>query len=252
MRKTLLALVLFAFALCLNAPAPVDASLAVTQLHGFNKKMATAGPLTLTFNACANDGSNLSSYSFASLSTGTAASDRYVLIGVAGKDNATNFSWTSLTIDGNSATELIDSANTSSTVQAGFYILAVPTGTSSTIVVTPSEALTSASVCSWSITGLGSTTPITTNNAFSNTAAAMTLDLNGLNAGDLMVVMAAEEDLAGAPTVSGVTSRGNATMGGAAEGTRTAFDGTASAGSNAISVDYSASNDSIGVSVALR
>lgn len=126
-------------------------------------------PAAFAYGASASDPSDLSSYSFSSLSIGTAASDRYVIAAIliaAG----TVPTITSATIGGVAATALFSA--TSSFTRSSFYIAAVPTGTTATLAFSLSSGAARAAGAVWSVTGLISATPSATAMSNASTGAA--------------------------------------------------------------------------------
>lgn len=107
------------------------------------------------------DTGTASSYNFASRSIGTAASNRRVLVGVAGRKGGTSPTVTAVTVGGVSATELVQAENESANVVA-FFMAAVPTGTTATIAVTLDAQSDRLGVSVWAIYDLASDTPTDT------------------------------------------------------------------------------------------
>jgi hypothetical protein len=103
--------------------------------------------------------SNLTTYTFNSTSIGSAATDRYVVIGASGSSGTTS-GISSITVNGNNATELVQVSG--STVAAGLFIAAVPTGTTANIVVTFGGGKERCDVGVWKVTKLNSATPYDT------------------------------------------------------------------------------------------
>jgi hypothetical protein len=163
-------------------------------LPGLSAYMMTAvgvasGP-TLTFEDADSDSDNLTTYTFAGQSIGTAASNRYIIVAVAASDTNDTFSASSVTVGSVSATKIID-------LDSGFqyssiWIAAVPTGTTATVSVTFSEAVGFCSIGIWSVTGLSSATPTDTD---SKTSGGGNLSLDVLAGGFAIAVTNAGSDI---------------------------------------------------------
>jgi hypothetical protein len=139
------------------------------------------------YQTSATDGTEASSYSFASQAFGPAAADRLVIVGIAYTDASGNPDISSVTIGGVSATKHTNARPDSSTSKfcgSAIYSASVPTGATGTIVVTPNQTITNCSISVYSVIGLNSTSDIyssSTNSASqddpSNTA---TVQLDGI------------------------------------------------------------------------
>lgn len=122
-----------------------------------------AGAASITFLQCTQDTSDLTTYTFSSQNTGTASADRHTIVTIAAEDSATNFTISTVTVGGDSATELYSTLATQS-VESGIFGLLNTSGTSEDIVVTFSEAVTSANICVYQVNNLNSLTPVDTSN----------------------------------------------------------------------------------------
>ncbi len=170
MRRAALALAILAFA--------VHPALAGFVINSF--QIATAStPASITFLQCTSDTTALTTYTFASQNTGTASASRYTLVGVMGKDGATVYTTSTVTVGGDSATAVLDNGAASGNIDASLFILANTAGTSESVVVTFSEAITAATVCLWQVNDIASATAVDTSSATTgNSTAAITLDLD--------------------------------------------------------------------------
>jgi hypothetical protein len=122
-------------------------------------------PPTRTYLGNADTDTDSTSFSFSSRPLGTAAADRYILVGVCGLFvNAGTFS--SLTVAGVSATKLVETTKDNHT--AAFYLAAVPTGTTGTIAGTCSVTKSRYGIGFWAIYGLDSATPAGTGSAIAS------------------------------------------------------------------------------------
>lgn len=169
-------------------------------------------PPTLTFLQCSTStpsGSN--PYTLTSQNVGTAKADRYTLIAVNIEDAASVFGVDAVTVGGDSATEVADYGGASALASSAIYILSNPTGTSETVVVTMSEAVTSLSVCLWSVTGLSSATATDTATGGSSSNAAVSLNID-LSAGGVGVAGCADSANGEVFAWTGFTERADAAV----------------------------------------
>lgn len=140
---------------------------------------AVKTPLVLTFLQCSgNSAGGTSPITVSAQNVGTASSDRYTIVVVNSRDSASVYDITSLTVDGDSATEVADYGAASSTASAAIYILSNPSGTSEDVIINASEIIASVSVCIWSVTGLQSATAADTATGGSSTNAAISLNID--------------------------------------------------------------------------
>jgi len=105
---------------------------------------------TIDYLGTAVTTTNASSYTY-TVNTGPEDPDRYILIGIA-TTGAGSLSLTSITIDGNPATILV-TCTYQGNLRTAFAHLLVPTGTSSTVVVTTSGTAVCMGIVGYSITG---------------------------------------------------------------------------------------------------
>jgi hypothetical protein len=128
--------------------------LRATSLVGFGGRHSTsAAAKVLTYQTNASDGADLTTYTFSSQAIGTAAADRYVIVGVGGANTGSNPS--SVTIGGVSATNVVQ---TNGGIHSGsLWIALVPTGTTANIVVVWPSGLNRCGIGVWSATGLSGT-----------------------------------------------------------------------------------------------
>ena len=182
---------------------------------------AGGGPATITFLQCATDTTDGSSFTFSAQNTGTASSDRATIVGILIEDAAALHSINSVTVGGDSATEVVDQGAAGVLLNSAIYILDNPTGTSEDIVVTPSETVTSMSICVWQANNLESTTATDTASDSDTDANPMTLDLD-VSADGIAVAVCADVSASSTTyTWVGFTERDDATPG---EHTRSAAD----------------------------
>jgi hypothetical protein len=120
--------------------------------------------VALSYLQTATNTTDASSYTFSAQALGAAAADRYIVVGIGGRNGAASLAISSVTIGGVSATVIKQQSSTGTasggtgTTSAGLAIAAVPSGTTGDIVVNFS-ATSLRCVCSmWRMTGLVSAT----------------------------------------------------------------------------------------------
>lgn len=120
---------------------------------GKGSTVAAAAYSNLTFRNSSFDNNTNSTYTFASSAIGTAAANRWVIVGVLGSKSAPIGTITSLTVGGITATELVTNTEAvgSSDIRVSLYIANVPTGTTADIVVTWSSANLACAVGWWTV-----------------------------------------------------------------------------------------------------
>lgn len=102
-------------------------------------------------------------YTYTAQGIGTAAANRYVIVCASSANSAAARSVSSLTIQGISATKLVEAQGSSATSGLdSIWIAAVPTGTTGDVVVNYSGAMIQSEIFVYSVTGLLSTTPVAT------------------------------------------------------------------------------------------
>lgn len=168
-------------------------------------------PASITFLQCTQSTSDLTTYTFSSQNTGTASSDRHTIVTIGAEDAASNFTVSTVTVGGDSATELYSTLAALS-VESAIFGLANTAGTSEDVVVTFSEAVTSANICVYQVNNLNSLTPVDTSNDAAeescssgggNTVCDLVIDAQ--NGGILVGVMAKSTTGGTAVTWSGLT-----------------------------------------------
>lgn len=228
----------------------VQAELTVNQLNGFD---VGGGPVvpTISFIGCTEDNTDLTTYTFTNHAVGTAAANRTTIVAAMGDDSATLWDFSSMTVGGNSAAQQIESSGGTSNPESSIYAIANPSGTTSTIVVTASEAVTEMTVCVWAAYGLNSVTA--TDTATGNTLTTIALDVD-VSAGGLVVGACINSNASRSFTWTGITESSD--FGGGAEVTySTANDAFVSAQapvSPGIGCTITVGNNSSGVAAAFR
>lgn len=119
---------------------------------GGSANLATSPEATIVSLSANQSGANQTSYSFASSTLGTAAADRYIIVGVVSSSSSGH---TSVTVAGASATRI----DTGGGSICSLWIVARPTGTSATIVFNSVDACTRCGIMWWAAYGLVSPVP---------------------------------------------------------------------------------------------
>lgn len=124
-------------------------------------RFSTVTPPAIAYGGSGVNTTANSSYSIASVGIGTAASDRYVVAAISGLTTAGTRTISSCTIGGISAT-LVGRVNISASCALELWIAAVPTGTTATVAPTWSGSMENCGVACWALTGLTSSTAVST------------------------------------------------------------------------------------------
>lgn len=213
-----------------------------------------AAAASISFVSCTADTSNSTTYTFSSHATGTAGT-RKTIVGVSGLDAATSFSVSSMTVGGAAAAESVDnSVDTGSLIQTAIYIIDNPSGTTATIAVTFSEAITSASVCVWAAYDIISETPVDTANQFQTASANIDLSLD-VSAGGVAVGMSAQNHTNLFGAWAGMTERSFAVVENATnpeDHSQSSADTTTTGTPLTVGKDFTETADSAGTSASFR
>ena len=192
--------------------------LSVTAMSGFGSGSAPSLP-TINQTDRTIDTASKTVYTFTSQDVGVPSANRMVLVGSncrGGSGGAVS----SVTIDGNAATEVVAADWGASASNSSLHQYALTTGTSVTIVVTYAAGKPQCGLVIWDVQNT-STTP--TDTGFSvDTSDPMTDDINVL-ANSIVVGMAANSSSGATHTWTGVTEEFDETL----EGTGTWTAGTA-------------------------
>lgn len=150
----------------------------------------------------AQDGTNLTTYTFAAQNLGSAVADRYIAYTVNGRssDGAAR-TITSVTIGGVTATAGPFVGNSGSHVGAG--IAAVPTGATGDVVVTWSSTMTDCTVSLYYVTGVSSTTPTS---SVTDTTTALSQSIN-VDAGGFAIGISTSDSGSATATWAGITEK---------------------------------------------
>lgn len=135
-------------------------------------------PVTITYVSTATLGAS-TVYTYTAQPIGTAASDRIVLVAPFIRCLTTQ-TINSVTIAGNTATSIINVNNTTggNSNNAAIFALAVPTGTTATIVVTATGACLRGSIGVWSMIGKSIVTATDTKSVSTGSSGNPSVSLN--------------------------------------------------------------------------
>lgn len=158
-----------------------------------------SGPPAVSLTGSAGSTSDLSSYTFSSVSIGTPSSDRYIAVLVTMRSGSPSAS-ISVTVGGQATSEVVR-RNTSATSIA-IYITSAPvtSGSTANVVVSLGAAALNCAVAVFAITGIASNTAVNTQSTATNGA---TMSLSN-TAGGIAIGGAIEESTA-TFTVAGLT-----------------------------------------------
>lgn len=236
---------LLAFTLALLlATSQALAGFSLNQLQGFSGYVGAGATPANALIACTDDVSNATTYTFSAQGLGQPDWRRVLIIGVAGEDSATAFSFSSVTVGGQAAAQQTATPNTGSLTITGIFSIRYPFGTAATIAVTFSEAVTSASICVWSAYDLTNVTADANNSDFETASAAQTLDVtNNSNASFVACIALNDTQTTGARTWTGVTEETDVAT---AETQRSSASTTGPSGALAITSDAGGTGDDHG------
>lgn len=149
---------------------------------GFFKASTALTPVGLTYVTQVSSTSDLTTYTFNTTNIGTAAADRIVVVGVTVNGSSNGFPCTinSVTIGGNTATQIAQIVG-ASWATAGIFALAVPSGTTANIVVTLNRTAGRCAVAVWNMTGANITPAdtLTDTNASADPTGTIDVPANG-------------------------------------------------------------------------
>lgn len=221
-------------------------------LAGFliNSYSVVPGIASISFVGCTESSTDQTTYTFTDHATGTAG-NRWTIVGVASFEGTTDFSTASMTVGGNAASEVVDSADTGALTQAALYIISNPSGTTATIVVTASEAIAAMNICVWAAYDILSATAHDTGTDFETASAALDLSLNVPTDGIGVAMTASNAFSSPATTWTGMTERVD-DPGPEASASYSGADTTTVGTPLSVTSDWNGSLDSTGVSASFR
>lgn len=155
-------------------PLAQEAMLQINELNGFNAA-DTAAPADVVFTDNTEDSVDRTTYTFATQSIGTAAVGRCVVVSVGGGQSG-NRDINSVTVGGNTATELIEVDSAGNINVVGLFAITVDTGTTADVVVTFSASMARAAIGVWAIYGVQNCTTAT--DTQSDTGANPSVNIN--------------------------------------------------------------------------
>lgn len=150
---------------------------------GFVTLARTANPAESTANSA--------SHTFSSASLGAAASDRVILVAVGPSWNGIDSSVSSVTVAGNSATQIVAASSSpgADTVKAEIWAVALAAGTTGDVVVTlanPIGTNRNVKVAVYRMTGTGGS--ITASDTATDTESVLNLNTNTVKNGAILCV----------------------------------------------------------------
>ena len=167
----------------------------------------TFGPRTLSFVTTDYiDGEEDSSCSFTGVSLSTAASNRWIIVGILGlmTNEYTASTITSCTVNGYPASIVVQDVHGGDKAIAGIAVAYCPTGTTGTIVVNFNSAIDSCHIAVWKATGLVRYAPYDSN---TDTSGTMTFSLNTLSDGFIIGIGTSDDTFIGSSTWTNLTER---------------------------------------------
>lgn len=144
----------------------------------FVTAMVGAGPTRTYLGQTSSASNGTAVYTFSSFAIGAADPSRYIVVGAVGQQTLTATTISSITIGGNSA--LINQAKGTlapnvTNIMSGIAGFSIPTGTTTTIVITFSGVIAGgAAIAVYSLLDLASTTPFDSNGA-GNTSTSISV-----------------------------------------------------------------------------
>lgn len=212
---------------------------------------AVRPPPTYSSLGCTNKGSGADPTTFTAVNVGTADAARTTILSITADDGTTiDFSYIGVTIGGDSATEVVDTANASSRQQSAIYAMANSAGTSEDIVIDFSEAVADVTICVYAAYNLNSSTAVASNQGFDTSGGVVTLSVNTQDGGIAVGICGADSGSASTTWV-GLTEQTDAT--GAGHFYSSAWlSGTTTATPLTISCDYAGTGDIAGASASFR
>lgn len=183
--------------------------LMVNQLIGFGAA-ASSSPVTISYIGTTTNTADTATYTFTDHAIGTASADRVVLVAVSLRSPTAGVSISSMTIGGVSATEIVE-ASTGANATSAIYGLLVTSGTTATIVVTPSATGQRCQVSVYAMTGNGGSTTAHATATDTTAPSSTTIDIP-INGSAVGISYAVDSGAVGAATWAGLTEDNDATL----------------------------------------
>lgn len=159
--------------------------------------VANADPATVAFITSAISASDLTTYTFSSVSLGTADANRIIIVNIAACAASSGRTISSVTVAGITATQQVfQSAFSTASAESAIYTAAVPTGTTGNIVVTWSAGMLRCGIGVYGSNTMMSATATATGSSTANPANA---SIN-VSAGGFVVGCDTTYRTSGAPT----------------------------------------------------
>lgn len=169
---------------------------------GFIDELAAA--VDLTYQTSTQSATDASSYSFASQAIGTAAADRYVIVGIGITSGVAGPRTVSTcTVGGISASRILRVENATGDITAELWMALVPTGTTATVAFTTDDTCARVGISVWSKTGGASPGTAFDTGSSTSEPASISMDIPARGA----VVGFAQLNSPGITTWSNITSR---------------------------------------------
>lgn len=196
----------------------------------------TVTPPSYAHTASDADTSNNTAYTFSGLSIGTAATGRVITVVVSGSADQTSSDFGTVTIDGNSMTQIATkrAAATGPTAAVGMYRYTLATGTTATFVVNSSGAkFNNCSIEVYAMYDLTSSVPVDSDTASATSSSSAISATLTTTANDIVIagVMCYSQSLTF--TWSGGATEDNEEAWGAEPGTSSSASGIATGASTA-------------------
>lgn len=168
-------------------------------------------PATFIYKGQSTQEPNQASYTYSTLDFGTAAADRFVIVGITAHDSSGSKDITSCTIGGVTATKLVDGTG-GGVISCDLWGAVVPTGTTGDVVFNVASTATKSAI-TWGVAyNLQSTTPVDTLvvNTGSTTPLAGNIDVS--EGGFVFGIMTVQNTVA-SYTATGYTEASDQTIG---------------------------------------
>lgn len=174
-------------------------------LMSFYLEASALLPKAATYVTSITDATDLTTYSFNAVDLGSTTLGGYAVIAVHASGNNTG-AISSVTVNGNAATELVKVSGSTSAAVAGFYIYPAASLSSANIVVTMGALKSRCAISIWRVTGISSMTPFHTASAFSDgTVNTASININTVSGGILIASVIRGGAQSGTATWTGAT-----------------------------------------------
>ena len=165
--------------------------------------LGSSSTKVLTYVTATDAAGGGSPQTFATVSIGTAAYDRRVILAVAAGGGATVGTVTGITVGGVSATKIVEQLGAGNQTRSQIWIALVPSGTTADIILTYSASVSQFGIGVWNATGLSVNTAFASGGSTADPGTA-TLACTG---GGFCVSLAATFNLSTSLTWTNVTEK---------------------------------------------